>query len=1337
MTQGLRELQRHELIDELEKCVVPAIAAQLRSRLDGHCMRVSDLDVDLAVRICERLRSSVSGANVVILTDGTLAGVPAGMAVSSTKLVELRNPRSDGSQRPPLLAFIPAGLRAAAEDSFGVATFEELRLPDVYGELRGRFARDLPTAIRGSLVEGLNRLGGEQPWPFADDVAVVRYLLTAKLNGGDPGTYGGALYELGLVPDFDLLSDPTKTPQRLSHNRNCVEQLTWSARSERGRVLDLGLSNREFRARLANFLVEAGLEDPRSWTRRIVLDRALWPLAFNRWEFEDGEEEPDAVCVYQVSTDLPALEEDQADEPLEQLVGQQVLPLGAKGFKKFSVTFLVEPQPSRVQGLGKFVAQVVSKQHGPVGLVKAKKVWQTGSQQATISFNKLSKVEWEEGWYFVRILPQTDDGELIPLVDKAGKPVPWAAEEDSEASRLNESDLFYALPGDEVDVEPPQRAVPKDPSVFHALIRLQFTALAEGRDPVDVALQAVDWSERRAHGRLVGCDQIEARFSREGTVHVPVSRRLKLIEQKILSDAGGPLCWRIPIVLGVAGQSTAEVIKWPRSPSVPEFLAARQHYFQAILKGGKQLVTQATDLRTLRPLVVEYATRYLAVLQELAEQAKVASPLESQKALSDLRRFLSVDTVFVAITDHRQRKREATLVAPTHPLRALWLVTWAELAARWLEQASDALEETLAPTRDALLRRLAPVSFPPVLSNDSASALLAVDTLNPFWTLYAPSFEEDPRGLLGEVCAAFGLREPAIGGTVIDGEYLASRVQRYLIQHPYVRTLVINAFNAGRGAVLAEMLLALQRMPDFTDLRYDVRLFVPDAEAPGVGESIAALLSPSGSIAGKEADAFATPSSSHLYPKLRLAIRPSEEFRADPTLHSAHLSMMFDVFPVEDLGVAQSNVKEAIAPVHGLIQDFHVDYREDEASVNWHRQPRHGVALPLDGDSELPSLLAGLSVQLSAALATAVTGQTGVDLRPVITLALNAEQRALLHQIHEVSDWVLTLDRNLGIEFFDHGGKANRPDYLIDHSPEGIGLGGHRLVITSRSVAELEAMLRPVLQSYGLDAQGRHAMAILHQLRSLSGRLALKLISSSTQRAEALGLALSRMFLEHQGVFENQIVVPLDAHLELYHTLKGFAEELGDEVSFKRTDLALFDLNAAARVVTCRLVEVKCYSGVGDVGAYQQLKASAAEQIQQSEEVIAQHFDPHRSPHDRPDRLIKTRELTTLLEFYLDRAERYEVITAESADEARFFLRTTENGYRLAFTRSALIFDFEKPGTDPPELESGIEFHRIGSSVSRCKTRETRPLGRRRSGAARRCPGPPRPTRGSGPGSAG
>ena len=41
--------------------------------------------------------------------------------------------------------------------------------------------------------------------------------------------------------------------------------------------------------------------------------------------------------------------------------------------------------------------------------------------------------------------------------------------------------------------------------------------------------------------------------------------------------------------------------------------------------------------------------------------------------------------------------------------------------------------------------------------------------------------------------------------------------------------------------------------------------------------------------------------------------------------------------------------------------------------------------------------------------------------------------------------------------------------------------------------------------------------------------------------------------------------------------LKQQADELGDEVSFKRTDLGLFDLDITRRIITCRLVEVKCY----------------------------------------------------------------------------------------------------------------------------------------------------------------
>lgn len=1302
MSRGLHVLQPHDLAEELERELLPRLVGLLQARAAGHCMRIADLDRGLMLRLCARLRAEVPDSQVVVLGNGR-ADKAASFEVSSTKLVELRNPLPDGSLRSPLLVFVPSDVRAAAEDSFGVATFEEIPVGDVYESLRRRLLGELPSTVRGAVAESLRRLGGDDPWRFADPLGVVRFLLTAKLNGGDVEAVGAALFELGLVPDFELLEDPTRAPTRVARNTECVRRLTWSSRSERGRVLDLGLKRGSFVGEFAEFLVEAGLEDPREWTRRIVLDRACWKFAFHRWEFEEEDEEQGSIYIGDVVADLPTVGDAPSDKKLRVLAAdEKVLVVGKGGLRKFNVAFGVDPHPSKVEGLGKFIAQVVSKEAGPIGLVRSKKVWRTSRTTATIGITGLSKIDWEEGWHFVRVLAQTEDGDLIPLVDEHGDPLPWAVDdEDVPASRPNESDLFYVVTEIDDPPPPPQRAVQRDESLEHARLRLQFSAVVDGRDPGSVRPETVAWAERR-RGRAVGTEMLEVEFGRDGTVHVPISRTLKGLEQTILGTPEGPLAWRVTVRMGQPDQPTAEETRWPDSDECRNFLSARRAWFDAVRQGTSELVTQGADFLSLRPVAIDYADAYRALVEALLSRARAASGAEAQGHLGDLWRVLSLDTVVLTVSDHRDRRREAALVAPTHPLRVLWFTAWSEMGDRWLSAAQKGPAEFVVAARDALLRQLAPVAHPPVLAAPGGAMrgrlMTPIDNLAPHWTLYAPADEPDPRGLLGDVCAALGLPEPGIGAAVIDGATLATRVQRYLVQHPYVRTLAINAFNPGRAGVLADMLVALQRQPVFEDIRYDVRLFVPDPGAPGVGEGLAGLLSPTGSQSGKEADAFATPTGDHLRPKLALAVKGTQEFREDPERFTAHLSFLFDLFPAEEVGASAASVRELSAPVHGLIQDFQVAYHEDEQTISWHRTPRHGQALPFAGCEELTDLLSTLPESLSAATAAVSTGQAGVGLRPVVGLALDAAERALLHQVHEVTDWVLTLDRNMGIEFFDHGGRRDRPDYLIDHSPDGAASLGHRLTITSRSVAELEAMLVPVLEAYGLPSEGRHAVAVLDQLRSLSGRLALKLISAPSQRAEALGLALSRMYLEHQGAFHSQVVVPLDAHLELYRSLKKVADELGNDVSFKRTDLALFDLDAARGVVTCRLVEVKCYSAVGDLAAYAALKDGIAEQVAQSQEVLSVHFDPSRNPTDRADRLMKTRELVTLLEFYLDRGTRYGILDDLAADEGRYLLRSLEQGYQLAFTRSALIFDFEKGGTEV-EREHGIEYHRVGTNL--------------------------------------
>ena len=914
-----------------------------------------------------------------------------------------------------------------------------------------------------------------------------------------------------------------------------------------------------------------------------------------------------------------------------------------------------------------------------------------------MTFTKLGSIDWEEGWHFVRIQPLTADGDPIPLLDERGEPLSPVGTD--AVHRPNESDLFYVVPEGEIDEPPPQRAVPRDDSLVHAWKRLQFTALLERRNPTDVMPQEVRWLEHADRGRAPGIEFIEARFGREGIIHIPISRQLKVIEQKILMTPDVPVSWRLPIRLGQAGNTVSDAAAWSDSQQAQTFLSARTCYFAALRAEGKELVTQAADLRRLRSVITEYAEAYQVYVAYLLKRSESTSEVESQHALLELRNLLALDTITLDITNHKGERREAALIAPTHPLRALWLTTWAEVAEAWLHQAALGELEHIMPTRDALLKTLAPLSFPPVLPRGTGQLFTAVDNLTPFWTLYAPTSEADLRGLVGDVCAAFGLPEPGIGGTTITGAYLASRVERYLVQHPYVQTLAINAFNAGRASVLADMLLELQKRPAFADLSYDLRLFVPEPDAPGVGEALTDLLSPSGSVTGKEADAFSAIGASHLYPKLGLAMRSITEFQENPDRHAAHLTFLFDVFPAKEIGAAR--VEEAIgtAPVHGLLQDFTIDYTEDDHTVAWRRWPQHGLALELPGAEELTDLLTHLPRLLSTAVASVATGQVGSKLVPVMTLSLDAQDRSLIHHVHEVSDWVITVDRNMGIEFFDHGGKPGRPDYLIDHSPDMTSDFGHRLFITSRSLQELEIMIEPALTQYGIQAHQGHAGVLLHQIRSLAGRLALKLVSSPAQRAEVLGLALARLYLDYQGVLRNQILVPLDAHLELYRVLKSHAAELDDEISFKRTDFALFDLDAAARTIICRLVEVKCYAGVGDFGAYNQLKSHIAEQVAQSEQVLAYHFDPHRTPKDRPDRLLKTREFVALLGFYLDRAMRYRLFDPNAAGEAHALLTSLEQGYQLQFTRSALIFDFDKPGTEPAMHEGGIEYHRVGKDL--------------------------------------
>lgn len=492
--------------------------------------------------------------------------------------------------------------------------------------------------------------------------------------------------------------------------------------------------------------------------------------------------------------------------------------------------------------------------------------------------------------------------------------------------------------------------------------------------------------------------------------------------------------------------------------------------------------------------------------------------------------------------------------------------------------------------------------------------------------------------------------------------------------------------------MITEVLQTLQQKPEHADLRYDLRLFSQNPDSPILGEALETM-SLAGLAVREQSDAFTISTGSHLFSKLNVARYALSEFATHASDYPAHISLLIDVFPAKELSIIDK--PPAIAPLHGLIQDFASEFTDDDSGAFWNKYPIVGRISNLDSQSASFELMASLSAHLCYAVSAVATSGSSFRAVPMVTLGLDVAARELIYKVHQLSDWVFIIDRNMGIEFFDHGGQKQRPDYLIDYVPGLSAQATHNLIISSRSLDELQAMLKPVLLERGLSVDSQQSAQILTHLRSLSGQLALKLISGSTQQAEALGLALARLYLEYQGALSNQIIVPLDAHTDLYK-YKADIDDVKDAISLQRTDLALFDLDLAKRVIICNLVEVKCYSNAGDFSVLKQLREKITEQINQSERILQKHFDPASKQPDRPDRLLKSREFAQILRFYLERSERYGIFDNDALLEARCFLQSIEQGYYLQFRRSALIFDFEKKGTEPAEYENGIEFHRIG-----------------------------------------
>ncbi|MGW5440531.1 methylation-associated defense system ATP-binding protein MAD8 [Nocardia asteroides] len=1279
-TVGLVEPTSADVRSALEDVLVPRLLSLLAARQAGHCMRVTELETDLAFRLVQRLRTATLPGTVVCLlsADEQVREDPTGSLVSSTKLVELRN-RPIEETTGPLLVFVPPGLRASAEDSFGVATFEDVALGDAYRMLREELLAKVPAALRDG-IDRLHETLAQKADGRGNDRAWAHYLLTVAANDYEPAAAGAAVYQFGLVPDLGLFTSGSDVSNRIGHNRTHVDELSRIELDERQRVLGLGLSDSTFIAKLAGFAGRIGLEDRNAWTRRVITDRENRELTFDKWPAPRSREVSIGIDVHTV--ELPRVG-DHAEHlerypVLESLAGQPYLIAGANGTKSLAAKFKVDTPLTPTDGLLKLRVEIVAEDGGPTGraVSVATGVKPKSDYKATVK--NLHKVDLDEGWHVLSVTPVTDADRQVVVKSGSGR-----------------SEAFFVVRADE-DEEPPESKATRYESVLHAVERVAFDRCVDGKPARDLKPGETAWTTPAKGGRHVAAS---VRIEGAGSIEVRLSERLADIERKTLLAPAEIGLWQSSINQdGALPEPQRDETEWV-SGLGPEaerafgaMLSARSRLFADVLgvvdEDHPGEVVETADLAAMRTQITEYAAAFHKTMTAQSTYAQHADSAQKATALRALAGLQQLDAVAITYIDGLGALHRLLLVGPTHPLRLLWLSEWAALGAQWRADLNGRSMEAVN-ARTSFFERLDSLGFPFAVPRQDGRLLATVDNLTPFWAAYAPSGVEDSHGLVGKIADALGVpaaaRETGADSTC---SVLADRVERYVRQHPYVRTLVINIVNPGDAALIVEILLELQRRPETKHLNYDLRLCTDQTEMPGVGEELAELTRSDSRFNSAEAEAFGARQARGV-PKLAYSVRSLNEFADNPEEFESHLTILIDAFAGEEHDTTRLHQVER-APSHGLVQQaitlFHID--DEGAGVTWRKTPLfaptgHGIRDAAELLIELPRDLA---------LSAAAVATKAFDRVPATTLTLDAAQRSLLHQAHDTSDWVIVIDRTLGLEYFDRADDRGSSDYVIDYIPGRTGLG-RQVLVSSRKVDELRSLLAPVVGDHGIEVDDRHLQTFFEQLRLLSGSLPFKLASAArNQRSEVLGLALARIYLEGQRVLGDQIVVPLDAHPELYAETRRAGSTAG---SLRRTDLALLSFDAHSRTITCRLIEVKAYSTIPDPAAFERLQEQIREQIATSEKVLEEQFDPGLADPDRVDRTVKNLELGALLRFYLERAERYRMVDSSVGSHARRLLETLDDGFTLTFERAGLVFDLSGSSSDPEEI-GGIEFHHIG-----------------------------------------
>lgn len=675
---------------------------------------------------------------------------------------------------------------------------------------------------------------------------------------------------------------------------------------------------------------------------------------------------------------------------------------------------------------------------------------------------------------------------------------------------------------------------------------------------------------------------------------------------------------------------------WARAASVSKRVAER---FEVCGGGVGQIYDDQS--KTFDTVVKEYLLAWAALLEQGDPSLALANTVEVQS--------LSGRTI-------------GLIVLPSHPLRMAWHVAYDNLVFH------AAFEQSVVPKQiREEFQGIDGAMFPAFLPGlKDGSTFVFADTLGFHALGMVPDDDKEPKASLAILTRTLG--ESEVGDTAPTAgkqspTVLGDEIFKYIECHNTSNVLHVHALRPGDGFTVARALGRVRnRYTENTEEEgleqnghsqapaFVLELYPSDAQRGVSGRFIAEAREKRRRGAG-----VLDPSDQWMLESLSLAggvnlprlswARKSEQDPKAP----AHLAVAFDTFESRVV-VDQPHTDRKSRPLftYGMIAFFEREYTTDPS-------PLWRSTLTISGDGEKhPSDRTHTErlVRLHQAVQRSVVRSIGDDAgEPTLITEISYEKEQSLRQLHRMCDWVITLDRNAGIEYFDspQDNKEIYEAYVIDCVPEREDLGCLQMITSTSNIEEVRILLDDALDQMGLSRSRRNAEFLMEHLKALSGRLAIRLTGQKTRTSELIALAMCHANCEEAASgtdcwtpLSQGFLVPVDDVIDLIpplHVKDSDDEDPETTVSATRARPDLIYVSVVPRKgLLFQFIEVKYR---------QDLRAARSpeilERIRRQVESIHKRWDVWYSGEGvAPSiRAIRIAKLARVLRFYADKSHRH------------------------------------------------------------------------------------------------